>query len=121
VPNLTVDAPALDDFDLSIVQLILIQTFKEFIDSNQENDLACVKLRELYNAVYAEQSKRHPNDYPSGHDNFESYLARRGEREEIASSRVTGLRCIHCGSTNVRSYNKDEWKRRDCGRRFRKH
>jgi len=45
------------------------------------------------------------------------------ERIDIAGTkyRITGEKCTFCGSSNVRSYNKQEWKCYDCKKRFRKH
>jgi len=47
--------------------------------------------------------------------------ANREQENLLEKARVTGSICPHCGSENVRSYGKAEWKCYTCGKRFRKH
>jgi hypothetical protein len=118
--NSTLDLALLRDYDVTVLLNCMGDGLGEFIDSNQENDLVCIKLRELYNTTCAELRKRDSTFNPAGKDRFEEYLAERGDREEIDNARVTGSRCIHCGSSDVHSKGK-EWQCGSCGKRFRKH
>ncbi|MCJ7633431.1 hypothetical protein MUP77_13720, partial [Candidatus Bathyarchaeota archaeon] len=72
VSNLTVDVSTLNDSELYVLHWVLIQSLKQFVDSDEENDSACVKLREFYDMTYAEQCRRH-DYYPSGRNGFEEY------------------------------------------------
>ena len=119
------DCNNVSDSDLMTFTVILNHALKGYIDSYAENTANCFMLHEFYKLLKEETAKRPSlSFYPSG-DGFTDYLESRIERHEqerkLEDARHSGLICIYCGSTNVKSYDSQKWHCKDCKRFFRKH
>lgn len=110
----------------SLTKFHLVILFRGLVDlakNGFENSASCRILHEYYKLTHAECLKRgilqNPNDaYLEFLTNKQAYKSKAEKEEE---SRKTGKSCFHCGSHNVKSHNKIEWKCHNCKKRFRKH
>jgi hypothetical protein len=105
------------DSDLLTLNQVLVESLKDFVDAHQENNEICRKLRTMHETTFANLRTRFP-ELRDG-DGFQEYLESREESEHREDYRVSGKRCIHCGSESVRS-NGNHWQCDSCKRGFRK-
>lgn len=125
---------SMNESDLLDFQQCIIRALKTLIDNHEENTPLAEKLHAYYLLLHGELASRPITkqipDY-ANRDGFLEYIESREEREKedalYDNARVEGNICINCGSSNVHSFNKEEWICKDCkkaGRhpyRFRKH
>jgi hypothetical protein len=118
-------ASLLSDSDIMTFTVILNHALKGYIDNYMENSENCQILYGYYQLLKEETQRRPSLGFYPKEDGFKDYLSTRAWRHEenrkLEDARLKGNYCIFCGSENVRSYNKQEWKCYDCGKRFRKH
>lgn len=120
---------AMSETDLLAFQQCVIRALKSLVDNHEETTPLADKLHSYYLLLHGELETHF--EQLKGRDGFLEYIASREEREKedalYDNARVEGNICINCGSSNVHSFNKEEWICKDCkkaGRhpyRFRKH
>jgi hypothetical protein len=119
------DSNNVSDSDIMTFNVILGFALRKYIDNYMENSENCQKLYSYYKLLKEETGKRETLAFYPHEDGFVDYLENRiwrhEEQRKAESARQLGNYCIHCGSENVASYNKKEWKCKSCGKRFRKH
>jgi transposase-like protein len=115
--------PKLDDCDLEKYHIIIFRTLIGLTDEDLGNTPPCQNLHEYYKLTRQELCNR--GLMRDLGDAFVEYCQNKGQiqqhKAQIQNARKTGSICVFCGSTNVRSYNKEQWKCYSCGKRFRKH
>lgn len=113
----------LDVESLTKYYLLIFRSLIGLARSGYENTSQCRKLHAFLRLTKKAMLK-HGVLKVKG-DAFEEFLqhkqAYKSQKERLEESRKSGKKCFHCESTNVRSYNKAEWKCYSCGKRFRKH
>jgi len=115
----------LGNYSLSNIHEVLCRSLKQLSDNNQEYEETANILHEYYKLTKAEINNRESMPTLPAKDAFLDYIANKKEHSRLRNllkrARKSGTICIHCHSENVKSYNKNEWKCHDCGKRFRKH
>jgi hypothetical protein len=115
----------LSDSDVMTFTVILNLALRSYIDNYEENSEKCQLLYGFYRILKEETQRRPSLSFYQQEDGFKDFLVtriwRHEEQRKLEDARLSGSMCIFCGSENVRSYNKQEWKCKDCGKRFRKH
>jgi hypothetical protein len=115
----------MSDSDVLTFTVVLNRALKQCIDSYEENSEHCQILYSYYKILKVETANRPSLAFYPSEDGFkdclETRIWRHKEERKLSEARELGNYCVHCGSNNVRSYNKQEWKCYDCGKRFRKH
>jgi len=110
--------------DLTKFHVLIFKSLVDMAKQDLEDSEPCKILHEFYKFSAQEMCDRGILKNPEK-DAFYEYCQNKQthiEQENLMEdARATGKICIHCGSQNVRSYNKQEWKCYDCGKRFRKH
>ena len=116
--------PFLSDFKLSNVYGIIIYSLKQLSENDQEDTEQANILHEYYLLLKNEINSRHTMFRLPQVDAFLDYSKSKKEYREQKNreegARKTGEMCVFCGSENVRSYNRIEWKCYSCNKRFRK-
>ena len=108
----------LDVLDKKTLMWLVIEALKGFVDNELADDPKALTLHALYLKLKKALMPEIP--FEEG-DGFVDYIASKTERMELETARSTGLVCIHCGSTDVVSYDSQKWLCKNCGRFFRKH
>jgi hypothetical protein len=118
------EVKTLNDDDIIHACVCLATSLKGILFEDYENSAMANNLHELWKLAEKESNKRGFGVY---FDPYETELSRKkkgviiNEAKLWEKARSEGSICPHCQSKNVRSYNKQEWKCHDCGKRFRKH
>ena len=122
------DIKALEVLDSGLLadyHILVCQALKRFIENELENSTEALILHQYYNLIKIEINSRIEMPKLPEKDAFLDYVRNKQQYREqenlLEKARVTGSICPHCGSENVRSYGKAEWKCYTCGKRFRKH
>lgn len=102
---------------LSECLTVCSNALRQFIDSFLEGSKTCIIIYEFYKLLKAEAERR--GMLPEGsRDGYQEYLSNRTQYREsqnlLEKARQTGSICPYCKSTNVGSYNKEQWYCRDC-------
>jgi len=99
-------------------------SLKQLINNNLENDTITQTLHGYYKMIKKEINSRDMCKLPKT-DAFLEYIQHKQhykeDLEKMERARELGSMCIFCESTEVRSFNKEQWKCYGCGKRFRKH
>lgn len=110
---------------LADYHVLICVSLKQFIESDLENSSEAHVLYQYYRLLKQEINSRADMPKLPERDAFLDYVKnKQGYKEQenlMEKARKTGSKCAFCGSTEVRSYGKAEWKCYNCGKRFRKH
>jgi len=113
------------DEEIADYHILICQSSTQLVDVDLEKSSEAQILREFYLLLKNEIASRPDMPKLPQKDAFLDYVQNKeeyvAEQTKMVDARRTGSMCLHCESTNVRSYNKAEWKCYNCGKRFRKH
>ena len=106
----------IENFPPKTLMLIIIEALKQYITNNEEKNIRCLLLHDIYLSLKNYDSRF----IATSEDGFIEFLNTRNHRIDLEDARLTGSVCPFCESTDVKSFGAN-WKCRTCGREFRKH
>lgn len=116
------DVHNLDAEDLTEFHIIIFKSLIDLAKQNQQDSEACKKLHQYYKLTRAEMEAR--SIFKEHGDAFLEFLGDKqqhvSEEERMEEARISGDFCPYCDSTNVGSYNREQFYCRDCKKRWRK-
>lgn len=116
--------PYMNDEALANIWICLCQSLKQLIANDFEESETALNLNKYFKLLRDEINNRPSMFKIPDKDYFAIDVANKTKNQkkakEIENARKTGALCIRCHSRKIISYNKQEWKCKSCGKRFRK-
>ena len=113
------------DYKLANIYGVILHSLKQLSENDQEKSRESQILHKFYLLLKGAINSRPTMFRLPQVDAFLDYNKNKKEYREQKNreegARKTGEMCVFCGSENVRSYNRIEWKCYSCNKRFRKH